>query len=106
LVAILAGILPIDQIAALANAGTLIAFIAVATCMLVMRRRDPAIRRPFRTPLVWLVGPGAVLGCLYLFASLPAKTLEWCLLWNAIGLVIYVLYGRHRSLLGQEAPKL
>lgn len=57
LVSILAGILPIDQIAALANAGTLIAFIAVATCMLVMRRRDPAIARPFRTPAVWLVGP-------------------------------------------------
>jgi APA family basic amino acid/polyamine antiporter len=73
--------------------------------MLVMRVRDPAIRRPFRTPAVWLVGPGAVLGCLYLFASLPAKTIEWCLLWNAIGLAIYALYGRHRSLLGQETDK-
>jgi APA family basic amino acid/polyamine antiporter len=105
LVAILAGILPIDQIAALANAGTLIAFVAVATCMLVMRRRDPTIRRPFRTPLVWLVGPGAILGCLYLFASLPTKTLEWALLWNAIGLAIYAVYGRHRSLLGQAAAE-
>ena len=99
LVAILAGVLPIDQIAALANAGTLIAFIAVATCMLVMRRRDPAIRRPFRAPAVWLVGPGAILGCLYLFASLPTKTIAWCLLWNAIGLLIYVVYGRRHSLL-------
>jgi len=106
LVAILAGILPIDQIAALANAGTLIAFIAVATCMLVMRRRDPAIKRPFRTPAAWPVGIVAILGCLYLFASLPAKTIEWCLFWNTIGLVIYVAYGRHRSLLGQEAPRL
>ena len=105
-VSILAGILPIDQIAALANAGTLIAFIAVGASLMVMRRRRPDIPRPFRTPAVWLVGPGAILGCLYLFTSLPAKTIEWCLLWNAIGLVIYVLYGRHRSLLGQEAPKL
>jgi len=106
LVAILAGILPIDQIAALANAGTLIAFIAVAICMLVMRRRDPAIKRPFRAPLAWVVGPVAVVGCLYLFASLPAKTILWCLLWNAGGLVIYLLYGRHRSLLGQGARNL
>ncbi|HMI20914.1 MAG TPA: amino acid permease [Sphingomonas sp.] len=106
LVSIIAGILPIDQIAALANAGTLIAFIAVAICMMVMRRRDPAIKRPFRAPAVWLIGPGAVLGCLYLFISLPAKTLIWCLLWNAIGLAIYVAYGRHRSLLGQAAPRL
>jgi APA family basic amino acid/polyamine antiporter len=73
--------------------------------MLVMRRREPAIKRPFRVPAVWLVGPGAILGCLYLFVSLPAKTLLWCLLWNAIGIAIYLAYGRHRSLLGKEAPK-
>ncbi len=103
LVAVLAGVLPIDQIAALANAGTLIAFIAVATCMLVMRRRDPAIRRPFRAPAAWVIGPGAILGCLYLFISLPTKTLLWCLLWNAIGLALYLLYGRSRSLLGRSS---
>jgi APA family basic amino acid/polyamine antiporter len=74
--------------------------------MLVMRRRDPAIKRPFRAPAAWPVGIVAILGCLYLFASLPAKTIAWCLFWNAIGLVIYVAYGRHRSLLGQEAPRL
>ncbi|WP_116090683.1 amino acid permease [Sphingomonas crusticola] len=106
IVAIIAGVLPIDQIAALANAGTLIAFIAVATCMLVMRRRDPDIRRPFRTPLVWLVGPGAILGCLYLFASLPTKTILWCLLWNALGIAIYAVYGRHRALLGKSPRPL
>jgi basic amino acid/polyamine antiporter, APA family len=99
LVAILAGVLPIDQIAALANAGTLIAFVAVATCMMVMRRRAPEIRRPFRAPLVWLIGPGAVLGCAYLFLSLPSQTILWCLAWNAIGFAIYALYGRRRSAL-------
>ncbi|MBV9841277.1 MAG: amino acid permease [Sphingomonadaceae bacterium] len=99
LVSFLAGLLPIDQIAALANAGTLIAFIAVATCMLVMRRRAPALARPFRTPAAWLLGPVAIVGCLYLFASLPAKTVRWCLLWNAIGLLVYLVYGRRRSLL-------
>jgi basic amino acid/polyamine antiporter, APA family len=99
LVAILAGVLPIDQIAALANAGTLIAFVAVATCMMVMRRRAPDIRRPFRAPLVWLVGPGAVLGCAYLFFSLPSQTILWCLAWNAIGFALYAFYGRRRSAL-------
>ncbi|WP_294391961.1 amino acid permease [uncultured Sphingomonas sp.] len=99
LVAIIAGVLPIDQIAALANAGTLIAFSAVAICMMVMRRRAPDIRRPFRTPLVWLVGPVAVIGCAYLFTSLPTKTILWCLVWNAAGLALYVVYGRRRSIL-------
>jgi APA family basic amino acid/polyamine antiporter len=103
IVAVLAGVLPIDQIAALANAGTLIAFASVGLCLLIMRRRAPDLARPFRTPLGWPVGLGAIGGCLYLFASLPAKTLLWCLFWNVIGLLIYIFYARHRSLAGQAA---
>ena len=101
LVAIIAGFMPIDQIAALANAGTLIAFTSVGLCLLVLRRRSPEARRPFRAPLGWVVGPGAILGCLYLFASLPVKTMLFCLIWNAIGLVVYAVYGRRHSLLGK-----
>jgi APA family basic amino acid/polyamine antiporter len=47
-----------------------------------------------------------VLGCLYLFASLPAKTLLWCLAWNLIGILIYLGYARRHSALAtpeQEA---
>ena len=98
LVAIIAGVMPIDAIAALANAGTLAAFIAVSVAMLVLRRRDPEAKRSFRTPFAWVVGPVAVIGCLYLFASLPVKTQEYFLIWNAIGLVVYFGYGRARSL--------
>ena len=99
LVAIIAGVLPIDEIAALANAGTLIAFAAVGVCLVVLRRREPAMPRPFRAPLGLLVGAGAVLGCGYLFLSLPTKTLLWCLIWNGVGLVVYLGYGRARSTL-------
>jgi APA family basic amino acid/polyamine antiporter len=55
----------------------------------------------FRTPLAWVVGPLAILGCLYLFASLPRTTQWWFLLWNAIGVVAYFAYGRRNSLLGK-----
>ena len=98
LVAIIAGVMPIDSIAALANAGTLAAFIAVSVAMLVLRRRDPGAVRTFRTPLAWVVGPVAVLGCLYLFYSLPAQTQVYFLIWNIIGLAVYFGYGRARSL--------
>ncbi len=93
-VMLFAGFLPIDAIAALANAGTLTAFIAVAVCMLVMRRRAPEMKRPFRTPAAWLVGLGAIIGCLYLFASLPQRTQLWFLGWNIVGLAIYFAYAR------------
>jgi basic amino acid/polyamine antiporter, APA family len=97
IVSILAGLVPLDQIAALANAGTLVAFMAVATCMLVLRRRSPDEPRLFRAPLPWLVGPGAIIGCAYLFLSLPSQTHNFFLLWNAIGLILYVTWVGRRS---------
>jgi len=104
LVAVLAGIFPIAEIAALANAGTLIAFAAVGLCLLVLRRKVPDAHRPFRTPAVWVVGLGAILGCAYLFSSLPPRTLLSCLSWNVAGLFVYFAYGRVRSTLHTEVP--
>lgn len=104
IVAVLAGILPIGKVAALANAGTLIAFTAVGACLLVLRRSAPDAHRPFRVRWAWLVGLGTIGGCLYLFLSLPAETLLWCLIWNAAGLLIYALYGQRRSALGRPIP--
>ncbi len=101
LVAILAGLLPINEIAALANAGTLIAFAAVGCCLLILRRRLPDFKRPFRAPAVWIVGLGAVGGCAYLFVSLPVKTIGYCILWNAAGLAVYFLYGQRRAAAGR-----
>ena len=95
--ATIAGFLPLDEIAALANAGTLLAFIATAIAMMLMRRRAPDLPRPFRTPLWWFVGPAAVVGCLYLFTTLPVSTLVNFLIWNAIGVVAYLAYGRVKS---------
>ncbi len=97
LVSIVAGLMPLDEIASLANAGTLIAFIAVAACVLVSRRRDSDARRPFRTPLAWLVAPAAILGCTYLFTSLQTKTQISFVIWNAVGLIVYFLYARARG---------
>jgi APA family basic amino acid/polyamine antiporter len=89
IVGVLAGVVPLDQIAALANAGTLLAFMAVALCLLVFRRRDPLRHRPFRTKAAWLIAPTAILGCLYLFISLPQRTQLFFVCWNAFGLVLY-----------------
>ena len=103
LVAILAGLIPLDELAALANAGTLAAFIAVCVCMLVMRRRAPDAPRRFRTPLAWPVGIFGILGCAYLFYSLPTTTQIYFLCAHVLGLAIYLLYGARHSQAGREA---
>jgi APA family basic amino acid/polyamine antiporter len=96
-VALLAGLAPLDQIASLANAGTLTAFVAVSVCMLILRRREPNWERVYRTPLAWIVGPAAILGCLYLFWSLPTKTRLFFLAWNVIGLAVYFILRRRTA---------
>ncbi len=103
IVALIAGVFPLSQIAELANAGTLAAFIAVAGCVMALRIVEPARARPFRTPLVWLLGPLAVLGCVYLFFSLPEITRTRFYIWNAVGIAVYFLWGIHRSHL-RKAP--
>ncbi|MFC3071429.1 amino acid permease [Phenylobacterium soli] len=97
--AVIAGFLPLSEIASLANAGTLAAFIATACAVMALRRRAPQLERPFTTPLVWVIGPAAVLGCLYLFTSLSAKTIGFFFAWNAVGVVVYLAYGRTKSAL-------
>ena len=56
-VSALAGVARLDEIAALANAGTLAAFTAVGICLVVLRLREPNRERTFRTPLAFVVGP-------------------------------------------------
>ena len=101
--AALAGVARLDEIAALANAGTLAAFTAVAVCLLVLRKRDPERPRVFRTPLAWVVGPLAIFGCLYLFWSLPSRTQLWFLVWNVFGIVVYFAYAQRNSVLAKRA---
>ena len=101
--AIVAGAMPLDKIAALANAGTLAAFIATAAAVMVLRRRAPELERPFATPFVWIIAPATIAGCLYLFTSLSGQTIRFFFAWNALGVVAYLLYGRQRSRLAGAA---
>ncbi|SER98883.1 amino acid permease [Sphingobium sp. YR768] len=96
-IALVAGIFRLDEIAELANAGTLIAFMAVGACLMILRRRSPELPRLFRCPQPYVVGTLTILGCAYLLFSLPNATLVRFGAWNVIGLLFYFLYSRSRS---------
>jgi hypothetical protein len=55
--------------------------------MLVLRHREPDRERKFRAPAAWPVGIFGILGCLYLFYSLPNRTQLFFLAAQVIGLV-------------------
>jgi APA family basic amino acid/polyamine antiporter len=94
---VFAGLIPLTAIAALANAGTLAAFVAVCAAMLVLRKREPDRERKFRAPAATLVGTVGILGCLYLFYSLPQRTQLFFLAAQVIGVVLYFIYGGHAA---------
>lgn len=94
---VFAGLIPLTSIAALANAGTLAAFVAVCAAMLVMRRREPNRERRFRAPAAWVVGIFGIVGCLYLFISLPVRTQIFFVTAQAIGFLLYLFYGANAA---------
>lgn len=99
---VIAGFLPLRDIALLANAGTLAAFIAVGVSVLVLRSRLPGQARPFKAPFVWIIAPLGIAGCAYLFTSLTERTITWFFVWMGIGLVVYLLYGVRKSVLARR----
>lgn len=95
-----AAVANIDEVVQLTNIGTLFAFILVSLGIIVLRRTDPGRYRPFRTPLVPWVPLASILFCGYLMFELPWETWLRFIIWLAIGMVIYLLYGiRHSGLL-------
>ncbi len=101
--ATLAGLLPLGLIVELVNVGTLSAFVLVAVTVLMLRRTAPDVTRPFRTPLVPFVPALCILFCLGLISVLPVVTLLRFVVWLAIGLAIYILYGSRHSILGAKS---
>jgi len=100
-VALFAAFFPVGQLANISNSGTLFAFAAVSIAVMVIRKTDPTRKRPFKTPLVYVTAPFAILGCLYLFVSLDHKSIILFLIWAAIGLLVYFGYSRSRSHVGR-----
>jgi APA family basic amino acid/polyamine antiporter len=100
---LVAGLFPIGLLGELVSIGTLLAFAIVCAGIFVLRFTHPEIKRPFRTPLFWLVSPLGVGACLVLMYFLPRDTWARLIVWMAIGFGIYFGYSRRHSKVQQEA---
>lgn len=99
LMALLAGFLPLAEIAELVNIGTLAAFSLVCGGVVWLRHQEPALTRPFRTPWSPVIPVLGIVFCIYLMANLPAVTWLRFIVWMCVGFVIYFSYSRWHSLL-------
>ena len=101
-IALLAAIFPLDVLGDLTSMGTLIAFGAVCGGVLILRRTQPDLPRPFRIKFAPLICLAGVASCLILLSTMTAH--NWMLMigWTLFGFAIYFLYGYRHSKLARE----
>ncbi len=99
---LIAGWVPIGELAELVNVGTLFAFIVVCAGVIILRYTQPDTERPFKTPGAPITPLLGIASCLYLMVNLPWLTLIRFIVWMALGMVIYFGFSRSNSVL---APK-
>src|SRR6185369_2939614 len=96
-ISLFAGLVPITVVGEMTSIGTLLAFVLVCIGVIVLRKREPNLPRPFKTPWVPVVPVLGIITCLVMMVSLPLGTWIRLFVWLAIGLAVYFFYGRKNS---------
>jgi APA family basic amino acid/polyamine antiporter len=106
LAAAVGSVTPINDLGNLVNIGTLLAFVIVCVAVLVLRRTNPDLSRPFRTPWVPVVPILGVIANGYMMYKLGWITWARLIVWSIIGLIVYFKYSRKHSRVRAEAVKV
>jgi APA family basic amino acid/polyamine antiporter len=95
--AVIGGLFPIGALGEMVSIGTLLAFTIVSISVVVLRKTNPELHRPFKTPWVPFVPIlGALISAVQIF-SLPLPTWIRLIGWMLIGIIIYFSYGYKHS---------
>jgi APA family basic amino acid/polyamine antiporter len=101
IMALIAGFVPLGELAELVNIGTLAAFVLVCFGVIVLRITQPNLKRPFRSPFSPLFPVLGMLSCGALMAFLPSITWLRFIIWLIIGLIVYFVYSMENSKLAK-----
>jgi APA family basic amino acid/polyamine antiporter len=96
-ISLFAGLVPINVVGEMTSIGTLLAFVLVCIGVMVLRRREPNLPRPFKTPWVPVVPILGIITCVVMMVSLPLGTWIRLFVWLAIGLAVYFFFGKKNS---------
>lgn len=101
-ISLFAGLVPINVVGEMTSIGTLLAFVLVCIGIIVLRKREPNLPRPFKTPWVPVVPILGIITCLVMMFSLPQGTWIRLFVWLVIGLAVYFFYGKKNSKVRSE----
>jgi len=97
IVSVVAGFIPLGELAETVNIGTLASFVMVCVGVIVLRKRQPHLKRPFKNPWNPLIPSLGILSCGALMTFLPAVTWMRFGIWILVGVVVYFVYSMHHS---------
>ncbi|MBJ8345228.1 amino acid permease [Antrihabitans sp. YC2-6] len=98
-VGLLAGFLPLNYLIDMVSIGTLVAFTVVSLGVIILRKREPDLKRPFKVPLFPLTPILAIAACIYIMAGLHWYTYIFFLVWVLVIVGFYLVWGRKHSAL-------
>jgi len=96
-VSLVGAFFPVDLIAQMANIGTLSALSVVSVGVILLRKKKPDMKRPFKMPWVPVLPGISALFCVYLMFNLPMLTWIRFIIWIALGLYLYFGYSFKHS---------
>ena len=99
---LIAGLFPLHVLSELVSIGTLMAFTIVCISIVILRKTQPDLKRPFKTPLVPFVPLLGAAICIVQMVSLPWSTWERMIGWTILGFIIYFTYGIKHSKLNNK----
>lgn len=102
IMALIAGFMPLGDLAELVNIGTLAAFVLVCFGVIALRITQPDLHRPFRSPFSPLFPVLGMLSCGALMAFLPGLTWLRFIIWLTLGLIVYFVYSINHSKLAAD----
>jgi len=99
---IIAGLFPLHVLSELVSIGTLMAFTIVCISIVILRKTQPDLKRPFRTPWVPFIPLLGAAICIIQMLSLPWSTWSRMIGWTVLGFIIYFTYGIKHSKLNKK----
>jgi basic amino acid/polyamine antiporter, APA family len=102
---LIAAVTPIEKATKMTSIGTLFAFAMICAAVLILRKKEPAVNRPYRVKYLNLIAPLGIVFNLFLMISLDVATWLRFLVWSIAGLLVYFLYSAKHSHLNKDKIK-
>jgi APA family basic amino acid/polyamine antiporter len=102
---LIAAITPIEKATKMTSIGTLFAFAMICAAVLVLRKREPDINRPYKVKYLSIVAPLGIIFNLFLMISLDKATWIRFVVWSVLGIALYFMYSAKHSNLNKNDDK-